>query len=47
MYRWCIVTKKEREIIVEDEKILDAEEQESDSFEANIRPQTLKEYEVN
>ena len=29
---------------MEDEKILDAEEQESDSFEANIRPQTLKEY---
>lgn len=29
---------------MEDEKILDAEEQASDGFEANIRPQSLKEY---
>ena len=33
-----------RKIFVEDEKILDAEEQASDGFEANIRPQSLKEY---
>jgi len=29
---------------MDDDKILDAEEQESDVFEKNIRPQTLKEY---
>ena len=34
----------ERKIFVEDEKILDAEEQAGDGFEANIRPQSLKEY---
>ena len=29
---------------MDDEKIMDAEEQEGDQFERNIRPQSLKEY---
>ena len=35
---------RKEEIMMEDEKILDAEEQDGDVFEANIRPQSLKEY---
>ena len=29
---------------MDEEKIMDAEEQEGDQFERNIRPQSLKEY---